>query len=38
MYDSLKALEEYGIIYSDTVFNPNEDRTEQIFYSKKTML
>ena len=38
MLDSLETLEEYGIVYSDIVFNPDENRTEQIFYSKKTML
>jgi hypothetical protein len=38
MYDSLKALEEHGIVYSDTVFNQDENRTEQIFYAKKVML
>ena len=35
VYDGLKSLEDVDIIYSDTVFNPEEDRTEQIFYSKK---
>jgi hypothetical protein len=38
MYDSLKALEDYNIVYSDTVYNQDEDRTEQIFYAKKVML
>ena len=38
MYDSLETLEEYGVVYSDIVFNPEENRTEQIFYAKKTML
>jgi len=38
MYDSLNALEEYGIVYSDIVFNQEENRTERIFYAKKVML
>jgi hypothetical protein len=35
VYDGLKALEDVDIIYSDIVFNPEENRTEKIFYSKK---
>jgi hypothetical protein len=38
MYDSLKALEEFGIVYSDTVFNQELNRTEPIFYAKKVMV
>jgi hypothetical protein len=32
VYDGLKALEDNEIIYSDIVFNPEENRTEKIFY------
>ena len=35
IYDSLKSLEEAEIIFNDIVFNPEENRTEKIFYSKK---
>ena len=38
MYDSLKALEEVGIIFSDTVFNQELNRTEIMFYAKKPMV
>ncbi len=38
VYDGLKALEDVDIIYSDTVFNVEENRTEKIFYSKKTII
>jgi hypothetical protein len=38
VYDGLKALEDVDIIYSDTVFNPEENRTEKIFYSKKMIV
>ena len=31
VYDGLKALEDVNIIYSDTVFNQDENRTEKIF-------
>ena len=35
VYDGLKALEDFDIIYSDIVFNQEENRRERIFYSKK---
>lgn len=38
VYDGLKALEDVDIIFSDTVFNIEENRTEKIFYSKKTII
>lgn len=38
IYDSLKALEHHGIVYSDTVFNQEANRTEKIFYAKKVVL
>lgn len=38
VYDGLKALEENDIIYSDTVYNQEENRTEKIFYSKKVVI
>ena len=38
MYDSLNALEDYGIVYSDIVFNQEENRTERIFFARKAIL
>lgn len=38
LYDGLRALEDNGIVYSDTVFNQEENRTEKIFYSKKVVI
>jgi hypothetical protein len=38
MYDSLKALEEVGIVYSEIVYNQEQNRTEPIFYAKKVMM
>jgi hypothetical protein len=38
IYDSLKALEDVEIIYSDTVFNQEENRTEKIYFAKKVVL
>ena len=38
LYDGLRKLEETGIVYSDIVFNQDDNRTEQIFYAKKVIL
>lgn len=38
IYDSLKALEDVEIIYSDTVFNQEENRIEKIYFAKKVVL
>jgi len=38
VYDCLNTLEGLGIVYSDIVFNQEENRTEKIFFAAKPMI